>query len=408
MASATVPLSFAITASPGPVLGARDPEGNDALETLARDGVNLVRLPRIQHEELEGRTPGSGPFPETLQAVQDQLDWAERTTRATGKPTYVAVNLGDLSSLEPDGPLAPWLDYVVQRFKDHPAMGVWKFYDEPNNPYNPYDKVVRVRKGLRRAHARVHELDGKHETWITQAPKPKDRISERFLGTFMDACDIHAVDVYPVSDPPGKHSDVPNKMPSCVGDYAERFTNVARATSKDGERRYVWMVLQGAAWSGVVPRDERRRATGPMLMQPAAHMFRYMSYQSIIHGAQGIVVFGMTYALHPDMAPHGWDWGYWRNAVVPTIKELRAPGLGDALAVWQDERAVQHALGPRKVRIDTLTVKSPTGERFLLASRSEYKRGEPREAEVEIPAPNGKTISDRFCPHDVRVYALGR
>ena len=53
MASATVPLSFAISASPGPVLGARDPEGNDALETLARDGVNLVRLPRIQHEELE-------------------------------------------------------------------------------------------------------------------------------------------------------------------------------------------------------------------------------------------------------------------------------------------------------------------------------------------------------------------
>ena len=378
------------------------------METLARDGVNQVRLPRIRHEELEGRTPGSGALPETLQEVQDQLDWAERTTRATGNALHVAVNLGELSALEPEGPLAPWLDYVVQRFKDHPALGVWKFYDEPNNPYNPYDKVVRVRKGLRRAHQRVHELDGNHETWITQAPKPKDRISERFLGTYMDAGDIHAVDVYPVSDPPGRHSDLPNKLPSCVGDYAERFSNAARAATNERERRYVWMVLQGAAWSGVIPRDEKRRALGPMLMQPPGHMFRYMVYQSIIHGAQGIVIFGMGYGLHPDMAPHGWDWGYWRNAVVPTIKELRRADLAPALGVWQEERAVRHSLGPRGVRIDTLTVHSPNGERVLLASRSEYKRGEPREAEVEIPVPNGPAITDRFCPHDVRVFALGR
>jgi hypothetical protein len=94
--------------------------------------------------------------------------------------------------------------------------------------------------------------------------------------------------------------------------------------------------------------------------------------------------------------------------VVPTLNELRSPGLGAALAVWQDERAVRHALGPRKVRIDTLTVRAPSGERFLLASRGEYRRGEPREAEVEIPAPGGETITDRFCPHDVRVYALDR
>jgi hypothetical protein len=407
----SVPLSFAITASPGPALGGRDPEGNDALETLARDGVNQVRLPRIMHEELEGRTPGAGALPDTLQFVQDQLDWAQRVTTSTGHPMYVALNLGELSAPDKDSHHARWLDYVVQRFKDHPALGVWKFYDEPNNPYNPYDKVVRVRKGLRRAHARVHELDGRHPTWITQAPKPKDRITERFLGTYMDACDVHAVDVYPVSDPPGRHSDVPNKMPSCVGDYADRFANTARAASGPGATKWTWMVLQGAAWSGVIPRDEKRRALGPMLMQPPAHMFRYMTYQSIIHGAEGIVIFGMGYGLHPDMAPHGWDWGYWRNAVVPTIKELRFAGLHAALAVRQSERAVSHSLGKRGVRIDTLTVSAPDGERFVLASRSEYKRGEPRDAGVEIPVngPRGAdTIQDTFAPHDVRVYPLGR
>ncbi|HEU5314581.1 MAG TPA: hypothetical protein VFX49_00600 [Chloroflexota bacterium] len=410
-ASHAVPLSFAITASPGPASGARDPEGNDALETLARDGVNQIRLPRIRHEELEGRSPGNGPLPETIKEVDDQLERARRVTEATGEPMYVAVNPGDLTAPERDSAHARWLDYVIERYKHHPALGVWKFYDEPNNPYNPYEKVVRVREGLRRAHARVHELDGRHLTWITQAPKPKDRITERFLSTYLDACDIHAVDVYPVSDPPGRHSDLPNKLPSCVGDYADRFASTARAASRPDAPKWVWMVLQGAAWSGVIPRDEKRRPQGPMLMQPPAHMFRYMTYQSIIHGAEGIVIFGMGYGLHPDMAPHGWDWGYWRNAVVPTIKELHSGDLHAALAVRQSERAVRHSLGERGVRIDTLTVAAPGGERFLLASRGERKRGEPREAEVEIPAhgPRGaETIKDRFAPHDVRVYALGR
>ena len=402
-----VPLDFAITGSAGPTLGARDPEGNDALETLASDGVNQVRIPAMRHRELEGISPGSGPLPQTVQDVQDQLDWAQRVTERTGRRMTVAVNPGDLTAYEPGTHNGRWFEYVVERFKDHPALGVWKFYDEPNNPYNPYDKMLRVRKGLRRAHAYVHEKDGKHYTWVTQAPKPRDRITERYLATFMDACDIHAVDVYPVSDPPGKHSDLPNKLPSCVGDYADRFANVARREIEAGRTRFTWMVLQGAGWSGVLPRDENRRALGPVLMQPPEFMFRYMVFQSIIHGAEGIVVFGMPVGLYPDMKPYGWDWGYWRNTVLPTLRELRSPGLAAALAAWQPETAQLHKLGDRDVRIDSLVVKAPSGERFLLATRSEYKRYEPREAEVEIPV-DGTSVRHTFAPHEVLVRALDR
>ena len=401
-----VPLDFAITASPGPALGARDPEGNDALETLARDGVSQVRPPAIRHKELEGISPGAGPLPHTIQDVLDLLDWAQRVSERTGKRMHVAVNPGELTAYEPGTHNGRWFEYVVQRFKDHPALGVWKFYDEPNNPYNPYEKMQRVRKGLRRAHAYVHEVDGRHLTWVTQAPKPRDRITERYLATFMDACDIHAVDVYPVSDPPGKHSDVPNKMPSCVGDYADRFANVARRETDAGRPRFTWMVLQGAGWSGVLPRDENRRALGPVLMQPPASMFRYMVFQSIIHGAEGIVVFGMPVGLYPDMKPLGWDWGYWRNAVVPVLKELREPGLADALEVRQPETLQVRRLGERGVRIDTREVRAPDGARFLLASRCERKRGEPREADVQIPVAGGGSVSGRFAPHEVRIYAL--
>ena len=427
-ASGTVPLSFAITASPGPVLGARNPEGDDALEVLARDGVNQVRLPRILHEELEGLSPGAGPLPPTLQAVQDQLDWAARAGSATGNPMYVAVNLGQLSALEPGTAQARWFDYVVERFKDHPALGVWKFFDEPNNPHTPYQKMVRIREGLRRAHARIHELDGNHSTWISQAPKPKGRISERFFATYTDAFDIHALDLYPISDPPGKHSDIPNKMPSGVGDYADRLAAVTRAATAAGTPKWTWMILQGAGWSGVIPRDALRRPLGPSLMQPPAYMLRYMVYQSIIHGAQGIVIFGMNVGLHPDMAPLGWDWGYWRHAVVPLLRELRSSSLGRALSVSQPETVVRHVLGQRHPRIDALTITSPSGETYVLASRSEHKRAEPREAEVEIstsasiPANNAThvdvlfedrrtpvrdgAIVDRFAPHEVHVYRL--
>ena len=401
-----VPLDFAITASPGPAIGARDPEGNDALETLARDGVNLVRPPAIRHRELEGLTPGAGPLPATIQEVQDLLDWAQRVSERTGKRMGVNVNPGELTSYEPGTHNGRWFEYIVDRFRDHPALGVWKFYDEPNNPYNPYEKVVRVRKGLRRAHAYIHEKDGKHFTWISQAPKPKGRIEERFFATYMDACDIHALDLYPISEPMGKHADISNKMPSGVGDYADRLSAVARAETAKGNPRYVWMILQGAGWSGVVVRDENRRVIGPVQMQPPAHMFRYMVFQSIIHGAQGIVVFGMPVGLYPDMKPLGWDWGYWRNAVVPVLRELRSPVLGDALAAWQPETVQSHTLGERDVRIDTLVVKSPRGDRYLLASRSERKRGEPREAEVAIPMSGAGSVTATLAPHEVLVRPL--
>ena len=141
-------------------------------------------------------------------------------------------------------------------------------------------------------------------------------------------------------------------------------------------------------------------------MQPPAHMFRYMVLHSIVYGAQGIVVFGMPVGLYEDMKPLGWDWGYWRNAVLPVLKELRSPGLADALAVRQSSVVERHTLGDRRIPIDTLTLKAPNGDGYLLATRSERKRGEPRDAEVSIPRPDGGTISDRLAPHDARVYRL--
>ena len=425
-ATAAVPLGFALGVSPGPRLGARDPEGNDALETLARDGVNLIRLPKIDEGELDGVTPGRGPLPPSVQHVADQLDWAHRAGQAAGRAIYVAINLGELSA--PDGgPIRRrWLDYVVRRFREHPAAGVWKMLDEPNNPYTPDDKERELRVGLRRGYRRIRELDTAHPCWVTQAPQPPRRVTLRYLRAYRDAADIHAIDLYPVSDPIGKHSGIRNTQPSAVGDYAARLAALARECTVAGQPRWVWMVLQGAGWSGVVPRDERRRPMGPVLMQPTAAMLRYMTWHAIACGAQGLLYFGMNVGLYPDMAPLGWDWGYWRGAVVPLLRELRSAAVAPALAACAPGPA--EVIGtPSGPRITTRFLPSPERPAVLVATRSERRRGEPAEATVRLllssPAsPAGTTVEvcfehrsarvlngaveDAFIPHQVHVYCI--
>lgn len=413
------PLSFALGVSPGPAPGSRDPEGRDALETLARDGVNLARLPRIAVEELEGVTPGAGPLPPSVQYVADYLDWADRAGRAARRPVYVAINLAELSAQDGSATRARWMQYIVHRFRDHPATGVWKMLDEPNNPYTPDEKERRLRRELRRGYAHLRELDSGHPAWVTQAPQPARRVTTPFFRAYRDAADIYAVDLYPISEPLGKHSGIRNRFPSAVGDFADRLATVARERTAANAPAWVWMVLQGAAWSGVIPRDEQRRYIGPVLMQPTAAMLRYMTYQSIIHGAQGLLYFGMNVGLYPEMQPYGWDWGYWRGTIAPVLRELRSPALSTPLAAGREALPARAAAHPR---VDTLLLPASGGVQVLLATRSEQRTGEPLEAAVLLPLPNrqpammevcfeGRVLrsgrgapEDTFLPHQVHVY----
>ena len=424
-----VPLSFAIGVSPGPRLGARDPEGDDALETLARDGVNLIRLPKIDEQELIGRMPGTGPLPPSVQLAEDNLDWALRAGRAAGKPVYVAINLGELSTQDGSARRRRWLEYVVERFRDHPATGVWKVLDEPNNPYTPDEKELQIRRQLRRGYQRLKELDPAHLAWVTQAPLPAKRVTTRFLRTYRETADIFAVDLYPVSDPVGRHSGLRNKQPSAVGEYAARLATIARERTAAGQPAWVWMVLQGAAWSGVIPRDAQRRYVGPCLMQPPRHLTRYMAYQSIIKGAQGLLYFGLNVGLHADSEPLGWDWGYWRGSVLPLLRELRSPDLASALAAAYPDAAPRSGSAVAGTRsapgVESRAMVAPDGSRITLAARRERLRGEAHLRAVAVPVPgprNGEAdvlfenrrvpvregaVVDRFAPWEVHCYRVG-
>jgi len=426
---------FALGVSPGPRVGAEDPEGKDALERLVRDGVNLVRLPAIDWPQLEGSEPAADQLPPTVQAAADQLDWARRVEDAIGRPVRVAVNLGQLSTLDGNAIRQRWLDFIVERFRHHPALGVWKALDEPNNPYLSDDEERRTHQELIAGYSRLREHDPQHPVWLTFAPQPARRVTARYFRRYRRAADVFAAALYPVSEPMGKHSGIRNRQPSAVGDFADRLTVAARERSGGGLPSWVWMVLQGAAWSGTIPRDERRRPIGPCLLQPTAAMVRYMTYQAIIHGAQGLLTFGMNVGLHTAMQPFGWDWDFWRGAVAPVLRELTAPQLAPALAtiVAPDGAATAanaHQVGgagSNQLRVDTLSVTMADGTAILLAARRERRSGEQQQAAVDLPledrmatitgqaevcfegrmvATRGSALRDTFLPHSVHVYRL--
>src|SRR5262249_59246372 len=104
---------------------------------------------------------------------------------------------------------------VVNKDKDHPGLACWKGADEPAWGGVPVDHVQPF-------YDIVHGLDGNHPVWITQAP----RGTIESLRQYNTAYDVGAMDIYPVSYPPGAHSDLPNKSISVVGDHAARMREV--------------------------------------------------------------------------------------------------------------------------------------------------------------------------------------
>jgi hypothetical protein len=170
-----------------------------------------------------------------------------------------------------------------------------------------------------RAYAKLKSLDPDHPVVIIQAPRsPVEQ-----LIPYRPAFDITGVDIYPVSYPPGIHSDIPNRDINVVGD-------LARKTRQAAGTKPFWMTLQ-IAWSGVTP-----TTTNPDTVPrfPNLTQERFMAYQAIVNGARGLIFFGghITSVMRPEDAASGWNWAFWRRVLRPVVSELASPDLQPALA----------------------------------------------------------------------------
>src|SRR5882724_1692004 len=302
---------FAIGLSEAPPMGGKTRDGRDAWAEVASVGVNFVR---------------TGLRDWGLQQIDSQIA-AERAgmDAAAAHGMYCWPRLGNAGNLPaPTGgqPSVPeqLLVRIANGLKTHPALGAYKGVDEP-----AWGGVAPA--GLTRARTKLRTIDPDHPVVITQAPLG----SGASLVPYRPAFDITGADIYPVAYPPGRHSDLPNKDISLVGDVTKKMVQAAGG-------KPLWMTLQ-IAWSGITPNQQNPNRVPRF---PTLQEERFMAYQAIVDGARGLVFFGgqLTQIMRPRDAELGWNWTFWELVLRPLLVELTSPSVLPALIAPVAQAAV--------------------------------------------------------------------
>ena len=255
-------------------------------------------------------------------SVAQQLDAASKH----GLQLWLA-----LAGVDNDLSHQPLLNKVVNTLKGHPGLGAWKGADEPAHGRVPAAGCVAVLQASADARSGPSARDhpGAAGARHRQAGGNDTRLTAAAVAPYAAACDIHGVDIYPVSKPPGTHAGGPpvNTDISVVGDMT---AIIAKATG----RKAIWMTLQ-ISWSGVFPPH-------PVVM-PTLQQARFMAYDAIIAGARGLFFFGGQYKQVMNAADRqrGWNWTYWKNVQRPLLEELSGADHAPALTAPISAHAIK-------------------------------------------------------------------
>jgi hypothetical protein len=225
------------------------------------------------------------------------------------------------------------------------------------------------------------------------------------------ANDIIACDIYPVIPegirvsyalfPDGKQGDLLNTYISQVGEYTDKMRKVG------GPSKPLFMVLQGFSWEMLRKEGDRDPS---MILYPDYHQSRFMAYNAIIHGANGIIYWGTRYTP-PEAA-------FWKN-----LKDVTRE-LGDmqevlaAPAYPQEIAKRYHELGNSvDVGVEILA-KKIAGDLHLITANADrypvrvsleglenYSRAEVMAEDRTLDIQNGK-LTDDYRAFDVHVYHL--
>lgn len=184
----------------------------------------------------------------------------------------------------------------ITKFKNHPALLMWESVDEPAWTWNKAE--ARVKPGpFIQAFEFIKKNDPHHLLYMNHAPVNLVSTMQAYNG----GTDIVACDIYPVIPngikpmfalfPNGEQGDLLNTSISQVGEYADKMRRVA------GPNRPVFMVLQGFSWEML--RKENERDSSKILF-PTWHQSRFMAFNAIIHGANGLIYWGTSYTPQPS------------------------------------------------------------------------------------------------------------
>jgi hypothetical protein len=373
---------FPITLGNGPPLTGKDPvSGGNGWGEVAAAGVRMLRV---------YPTWDAADVAQQIQTVKEEM------VAAASYGLHLWVGLYNVAD---DLSRQGLLEQIVNGLKDAPGLGAWKGADEPL-----HGNLAPA--GLVAAYDLVHQLDPSHPLVIIQAPQARNGpLTAALLKPYAAAGDIHGVDIYPISHPPGIHAGRPNKDISVVGDVTALVVQAAPGKEH-------WTTLQ-IAWSGVLP-----PAHVPIF--PNLQQERFMAYQAIVAGAGGLVFFGgdIIQAMSPADAASGWNWTFWHTVLKQVVQELSSTAVGPALVA--PPAAITVTSDAADVR---LVAREAGGFLYVICvRRSPTAHGPVRfsglpagikygQALFEYDGPNFRTITlsggaftDPFAPHDARVY----
>ncbi|MEY2429733.1 MAG: hypothetical protein QOJ40_2618, partial [Verrucomicrobiota bacterium] len=373
---------FPIILSPGPPINGRIPNGSDALQELREAGCLLVRMNQTNNWNTQ-----------LMADQQAYLDWAAQ------HGMYVLLNQRELSHYSATDTTTPAsLKNLVDTFRGHSALGMWKNFDE-----SWWGGVSEA--DLQRGYDLTRQEDLNHP--VEQTHAPRGTVAD--LQPYDFAADILMLDIYPVGVPPGTDSLGTNKEISMVGDFTTFLGQVA-----NGHNPYY--LVEQIAWSGVTP-------PAHTLVFPTFTQERYMAYQAIIDGARGLMYFGGNVAatLNQQDAPLGWNWTFWNNVLKPVVQQIGDNSLlAGALAQTNSTLpiTITNASSPDL----EYCVREVPPYLYILASKREGATvnvtfsGLPSSARIgEVLFESGRTISapsgqftDTFTPFSVHVYRLSQ
>ena len=323
---------------------------------------------------------------------------------------YCWVNLRELSefpSTDTNTPVA--LRSIVDTFRNHPALGLWKNSDEAW-----WSGVSAT--NLQNGYMVTHQEDTNHPIVQTHAPRGPSGdvypypLTVSTLQAYNVAADVLALDIYPVAIPAPSNPPLTNTALSVVGDWTSVLGQIA-----SGQREF-WTIEQ-IAFSGTTPPSKT-------LTFPTFAQSRYMAYQALIDGARGLMFFGGNVAAtltNAQDAALGWNWSFWNNVLRPVVQQLGDHSiLANALVTTNSGLPIT-ITGTGSPDLE-FCVREVPPYLFILASKREGNttnvtfNGLPpwcTNGEVLFESPRTITptaghFTDTFVPFDVHVYRFSQ
>jgi len=350
------------------------PKSDHPFKELAKNGYNYVHV----------------------SANQDEMDAAHQHN------LYTRISTG----LASDNESKKRITKLVQTYKSHPSLLCWEIADEPAFTWNSADLRIQP-ESMIETYNLIKQEDPNHLVYTNHGPV--NLVST--LQKYNESTDIVACDVYPVIPrgikptyalyPDGLQGDLLNPYISQVGEYAEKMHAVTNRSKP------LFMVLQGFAWEMLKKEHER---DDKMVLYPTYKQSRFMAFNAIVHGANGINYWGMHYS--PQPSPFMDD----LNRVTKELAEMQ--NILSSRSIDLDIEKTYHEL---RYSIDTgveILAKKADGKYYLITVNSDkntvrvslenlddYKRVVVLNENRTIPIQDGR-FTDDYAPFDVHIYEL--